>query len=259
MGREQRGGNHDLAPASRRKVRAVAAMAERRGDGRARGSRSAHWRRAGRNSASGRPRRARTAATRWPSSPSAAAPSCSERRAAAALAAAAAAQHEGREQQEHAEHRAGQGQGEGADDELAQQLADRICRRKRRPFFSSGAETAFCLGRRHSRTMNDWTEAPDAAIFRRDRSQAGLKTGYNAMKWLVQFFTWWNEQTLGTRLHTWRHGERVGEDQFGNVYYRLARWQDRPGAGVQPPLGDLQRREPRAPRFRPAGTAGSTI
>ena len=37
---------------------------------------------------------------------------------------------------------------------------------------------------------------------------------------LLQFFTWWNGQTLGTRFHTWRKGERVGEDEFGNVYYR---------------------------------------
>ena len=36
---------------------------------------------------------------------------------------------------------------------------------------------------------------------------------------LLQFFTWWNSQTLGTRFHTWRRGKRVGEDQFGNVYY----------------------------------------
>ena len=37
---------------------------------------------------------------------------------------------------------------------------------------------------------------------------------------LLQFFTWWNGQTLGTRFHTWRFGERVGEDELGNVYYR---------------------------------------
>ena len=36
---------------------------------------------------------------------------------------------------------------------------------------------------------------------------------------LTQFFTWWNSQTLATRFHTWRHGRRVGEDSFGNVYY----------------------------------------
>lgn len=37
---------------------------------------------------------------------------------------------------------------------------------------------------------------------------------------LAQLFTWWNGQTLGTRFYTWRKGERVGEDEFGNVYYR---------------------------------------
>jgi NADH:ubiquinone oxidoreductase subunit len=39
-------------------------------------------------------------------------------------------------------------------------------------------------------------------------------------KLLLQIFTWWNGQTIGTRFHTWRHGERVGEDEFGNVYYQ---------------------------------------
>ena len=39
-------------------------------------------------------------------------------------------------------------------------------------------------------------------------------------KFFLQFFTWWNGQTLGTRFHTWRKGERVGEDEFGNVYYQ---------------------------------------
>ena len=28
---------------------------------------------------------------------------------------------------------------------------------------------------------------------------------------LLQFFTWWHGQTLNTRFHTWRKGERVGE------------------------------------------------
>ena len=40
------------------------------------------------------------------------------------------------------------------------------------------------------------------------------------MKFLLQFFTWWNGQTLGTRFYTWRKGELVGEDQDGNKYYR---------------------------------------
>ncbi len=36
---------------------------------------------------------------------------------------------------------------------------------------------------------------------------------------LLQIFTWWNGQTMGTRFFTWRNGKRVGEDEFGNVYY----------------------------------------
>ena len=37
---------------------------------------------------------------------------------------------------------------------------------------------------------------------------------------LLQIFTWWNGQTIGTRFFTWRKGERVGKDAAGNVYYR---------------------------------------
>lgn len=37
---------------------------------------------------------------------------------------------------------------------------------------------------------------------------------------LLQFFTWWNGQTLGTRFFTWRKGERIGEDEQGNVFYK---------------------------------------
>jgi NADH:ubiquinone oxidoreductase subunit len=38
-------------------------------------------------------------------------------------------------------------------------------------------------------------------------------------KFFLQFFTWWNGQTLGTRFNTWRNGTKVGQDEFGNVYY----------------------------------------
>lgn len=37
----------------------------------------------------------------------------------------------------------------------------------------------------------------------------------------VQFFTWWHGTTLGTRLWTWRFGRFVGEDEFGNRYFRI--------------------------------------
>ena len=42
------------------------------------------------------------------------------------------------------------------------------------------------------------------------------------MDFLKQFFTWWCGQTLGTRFFTWRKGERVGQDDAGNVYYQTA-------------------------------------
>ena len=40
------------------------------------------------------------------------------------------------------------------------------------------------------------------------------------MKFIKQLFTWWNSQTLNTRLYTWRKGEYVGSDDRGNRYYR---------------------------------------
>ena len=39
-------------------------------------------------------------------------------------------------------------------------------------------------------------------------------------RFLVQFFTWWNGETLGTRFFTWRKGKPVGTDETGNPYYR---------------------------------------
>ncbi len=39
-------------------------------------------------------------------------------------------------------------------------------------------------------------------------------------KLLLEIFTWWNGQTMGTRFWTWRSGEFVGEDEYGNRYYR---------------------------------------
>jgi len=37
---------------------------------------------------------------------------------------------------------------------------------------------------------------------------------------LLRAATWWNGQTLNTQLFTWRKGERVGEDDAGNVFYQ---------------------------------------
>lgn len=39
-------------------------------------------------------------------------------------------------------------------------------------------------------------------------------------RFLTEIFTWWNGVTMGTRFWTWRKGEFVGEDEFGNRYFR---------------------------------------
>ncbi len=52
---------------------------------------------------------------------------------------------------------------------------------------------------------------------------------------ILQIFTWWNGQTMGTRFFTWRKGERVGSDEFGNVYYRTR------GGVMDPTLGLVRR------------------
>ena len=44
---------------------------------------------------------------------------------------------------------------------------------------------------------------------------------------IVQFFTWWNGQTLGTRFWMWRKGVYVGADEAGNRYYRERKGQRR--------------------------------
>jgi NADH:ubiquinone oxidoreductase subunit len=40
------------------------------------------------------------------------------------------------------------------------------------------------------------------------------------MNILLRLLTWWNGQTLGTQLFTWRKGTKVGEDAQGNIYYQ---------------------------------------
>src|SRR6478752_7555086 len=48
---------------------------------------------------------------------------------------------------------------------------------------------------------------------------------------LLKIFTWWNGQTFGTQLWTWRFGELVGSDEQGNRYYRTK------GGKIDPALG----------------------
>src|SRR5690606_7685521 len=62
--------------------------------------------------------------------------------------------------------------------------------------------------------------ALDIAL-RRWQETCGTRENPAPMKqfWL-KFFTWWNGQTFGTQVWTWLYGELVGEDEFGNRYYR---------------------------------------
>lgn len=39
---------------------------------------------------------------------------------------------------------------------------------------------------------------------------------------ILRAFTWWNGQTFATQFWTWRKGEKVGEDEAGNIFYRNA-------------------------------------
>lgn len=40
------------------------------------------------------------------------------------------------------------------------------------------------------------------------------------LSFLNRVVTWWNDQTIGTQLFTWRNGVKVGEDEAGNIFYR---------------------------------------
>ena len=42
------------------------------------------------------------------------------------------------------------------------------------------------------------------------------------MYFLKRLLTWWNSQTLGTQIFTARKGQKVGEDEQGNIYYQTA-------------------------------------
>jgi NADH:ubiquinone oxidoreductase subunit len=70
-----------------------------------------------------------------------------------------------------------------------------------------------------------------------DRAQGGwhnalaFQFGLDMKRFLLLIFTWWNSATAGTLVWTWLFGEVVGEDEFGNRYYR------RRGGRIDPALG----------------------
>src|SRR6187551_2800364 len=78
----------------------------------------------------------------------------------------------------------------------------------------------------------------DRAHPRRHKSPRPRRRGPSTMsfkEFVIQFFTWWNGQTLGTRFFTWRSGGFVGEDELGNRYYRAR------GHVIDPSMGPERR------------------
>lgn len=40
------------------------------------------------------------------------------------------------------------------------------------------------------------------------------------MNFILRLLTWWDTSTIGTQIFTARHGEKVGEDAQGNIFYQ---------------------------------------
>jgi NADH:ubiquinone oxidoreductase subunit len=67
---------------------------------------------------------------------------------------------------------------------------------------------------------------------RRCHQRCSCPADSSSMKqFLLKLFTWWNSETFGTQLWTWRFGELVGTDEGGNRYYRTI------GGKIDPTLG----------------------
>lgn len=49
----------------------------------------------------------------------------------------------------------------------------------------------------------------------------------------LQVFTWWHGTTWGTSFTTWLRGEFVGEDEYGNRYFRTRDGKVDPALGIE--------------------------
>jgi NADH:ubiquinone oxidoreductase subunit len=77
-----------------------------------------------------------------------------------------------------------------------------------------------------------WPEKLDNLPRRWHQSRKLFSNWRGPMKlFLLKLFTWWNGQTFGTQLWTWRFGELVGTDEQGNRYFRTK------GRAIDPSLG----------------------
>jgi NADH:ubiquinone oxidoreductase subunit len=82
-----------------------------------------------------------------------------------------------------------------------------------------------------------WPTVWKAGLYWTIRSADGIRTQlppnrtWPMKNFFLKLFTWWNGQTFGTQLWTWRFGELVGLDEQGNRYFRTK------GRKVDPTLG----------------------
>jgi len=85
---------------------------------------------------------------------------------------------------------------------------------------------------RHNRVSWSAPTLLDKSACRWHQGRNPLLERPGSMKqFLLKLFTWWNGETFGTQLWTWRFGELVGQDEQGNRYYRTR------GGKIDPSLG----------------------
>lgn len=87
-----------------------------------------------------------------------------------------------------------------------------------------------------TRHRGDGGPALDTAGTARHSPGQPCNAGKSAViDWIIRLFAWWHGTTYGTSFTTWLRGEFVGEDEFGNRYYRTR------GGKIDPALA-LERR-----------------
>jgi NADH:ubiquinone oxidoreductase subunit len=85
-----------------------------------------------------------------------------------------------------------------------------------------------CAGRSQARLepliegCNERTLLDNSALRWHQTQATGHQPVSRMKQFFLKIFTWWNGQTFGTQLWTWRFGELVGEDEQGNRYYRTS-------------------------------------
>jgi NADH:ubiquinone oxidoreductase subunit len=79
--------------------------------------------------------------------------------------------------------------------------------------------------------VTPWTVQPQGGI--KLSSTRGFRCESAMKNFLLRLFTWWNGQTFGTQTWTRLYGELVGEDEFGNRYFRTKNGKIDPTLGVE--------------------------